>query len=160
MIHLNMEQLGARLNAGYGWDQQDGDAASYSNNRFYYEVWKPDTSVSYGEKGLFVSTRIDRPDTPPTSDCCVLMLWFDDQGTLIQAGAHINLDTGDPTDSVSCSTVTGASAEEIAEDLRETIAAQIQQYSGDRPGRANYSNVVKSNILDVSACISLDSSRL
>ncbi|MGK3981441.1 hypothetical protein WME99_00280 [Sorangium sp. So ce136] len=68
----------------------------------------------------------------------MLMLWFDDQGTLIQAGAPINLDTGDPADSVSCSTVTGASAEEIAEDLRKAMAAQIQQYSGDRPGRASY----------------------
>ncbi|MDC0676186.1 hypothetical protein [Sorangium atrum] len=160
MIHVNIDQLGALLNAGYGWDQEDGNAASYQNNGFYYKVWKPDTSVSYGEKGLFVSTRIDRPDTPPRSDCCVLMLWFDDQGTLIQAGAYINLDTGDPADGVSFSTVTGASAEDIAEDLRKAIAAQLQQYLVDRPGRANYSNVVKRNILDVSACISLDSSRL
>ncbi|WP_437594355.1 hypothetical protein [Sorangium sp. So ce1000] len=159
MIHVNTDQLGALLNAGYGWNQEDGNAASYNNNRFYYVVWKPDTSVSYG-KGLFVSTRIDRPDTPPTSDCCVLMLWFDDQGTLLQAGTHINLDTGNPANSVSCSTVTGASAEDIAEDLQKAIAAQIQQYSGDRPGRANYSNVVKRHILDVSACISLDSRRL
>ncbi|MGK3981442.1 hypothetical protein WME99_00285 [Sorangium sp. So ce136] len=48
MIHLNMGQLGALTNAGYGWDQEGGNAASYHESRFDHEAWKPDTSVSYG----------------------------------------------------------------------------------------------------------------
>ena len=84
----------------------------------------------------------------------MLMLWFNDQGTCIQGSVHINLDPSDQKgNSVSCPAVTGVGTEEVGEALRKALSGQLGPYSDQRPGRANYADVVKNLILDVGKCV-------
>jgi hypothetical protein len=149
-MDLDTTQLGARLNGSNGWDRHGEQAASYSHIGFTYTTWKPDFSVCYAEKGLVVSSRIDHEESVPPHNYCILMLWFNDRGALIQGDVHLSLS---PDQHVHCETVTGASAEEVAEDLRKALVSQLEHYEAQRPALANYPNVVHHAILNISLCV-------
>ncbi len=148
MIHVNTRPTGEPCSTrGYGWNQEERECHETGKIRkLLHGVEAGHLESRLPEKG---SVRLDRGSTGrtrrPHRFCCVLMLWFDDQVPISRRAPTSTWTPVIQRIASSFSTVTGANAEDIAEDLREGHSCSSSGSTWrTRPQAAqNYSNVVK-----------------